>query len=98
MEEFSRDKFVKHLNGEFQIFITADKASTAELIEVTESRERFGGESFSIVFLAPADAPLEQQIYTVKHQEMGTFELFLVPVGRDDKGVKYEAVFNLLSK
>jgi hypothetical protein len=25
---------------------------------------------------------------------MGTFDLFLVPIARDEKGLRYEAVFN----
>ena len=32
------------------------------------------------------------------HDSIGEFELFLVPVGRDDSGTFYEAVFNRLVK
>jgi hypothetical protein len=37
---------------------------------------------------------LEQRTYEVEHQDMGLFALFLVPIGPDDEGMRYEAVFN----
>lgn len=95
LEAFARDNFANRSNQIFRIHFTAEEAVDCELIEVSELRKQIGGESFSIVFLAPLTAPVEQQIYRIDHPEMGSFELFLVPVGKDDKGVKYEAVFNL---
>ena len=38
-------------------------------------------------------APLPQSIYEVVHDEMGVYEIFLVPVGPDGKGMVYEAIF-----
>jgi hypothetical protein len=32
----------------------------------------------------------------MKHEAIGDFELFLVPIGRDETGTFYEAVFNRL--
>jgi hypothetical protein len=37
---------------------------------------------------------LPQRVYTLEHDSMGAFELFLVPVARDEKSFRYEAVFN----
>jgi hypothetical protein len=47
---------------------------------------------------APAEtavtAPLwPQRIYRVEHDGMGTFDLFIVPVGRKNGGMEYEAIF-----
>lgn len=50
-------------------------------------------EPFSLLFRAPRQPPLPQQIYPLDHDELGTLELFLVPVGEDDEGRYYEAVF-----
>jgi hypothetical protein len=36
---------------------------------------------------------LPQQTFSVEHAELGTFDLFLVPLGPSDKGMRYEAVF-----
>ena len=32
-------------------------------------------------------------MYRVEHEDIGSFEIFLVPIGPDEKGMKYEAVF-----
>jgi hypothetical protein len=33
-----------------------------------------------------------------EHDQMGHFELFIVPIGKDDSSFLYEAVFNRLRK
>ena len=48
---------------------------------------------FSIVFLEPAAEVLPQAIYRFDHDELGAFELFVVPIARDADGTRYEAVF-----
>ena len=35
-----------------------------------------------------------QGIYTIKHPEKGDLHIFLVPIGFDAEGMKYEAVFS----
>jgi len=42
----------------------------------------------------PAAAPAEQRIYVLEQEAIGAFEIFLVPVGRTEAGLQYEAVFN----
>jgi hypothetical protein len=50
-------------------------------------------EQFSLVFREPSGVVLPQMIYRVEHDELGAFELFLVPIGPDAEGMRYEAVF-----
>ena len=45
-------------------------------------------------FYGPADVYLPQYNYPLEHERMGRIAIFLVPVGRDDRGFRYEAVFN----
>ena len=52
-----------------------------------------GRAPFSLVFRGPADPVLAQRIYRLEHAGLGTLEIFLVPVGRDAAGTRYEAVF-----
>lgn len=33
-----------------------------------------------------------QQIFTLRHPELGELEIFLVPLGPDERGMRYEAV------
>lgn len=49
---------------------------------------------FSLIFHGPAQMPLPQQMYTFTHPEMGTFVMSIVPVGIDENGRQYEALFN----
>ena len=53
-------------------------------------------EPFSAYFLGPKSPILRQRIFKVEHDQMGTLELFLVPIGPDPRagGMIYEAVFN----
>ena len=48
---------------------------------------------FSLIFRGPGDRPLAQAMYELSHDELGDFVLFLVPVGADAEGYRYEAVF-----
>ena len=48
---------------------------------------------FSLLFLGPAEPVLPQRIYRLAHDTVGEIEIFIVPVGRDENGTTYEAVF-----
>ena len=48
---------------------------------------------FSLIFRGPCDPILPQKTYPMTHPELGRFDLFVVPVGRDQAGTRYEAVF-----
>ena len=89
-------EFSKHLNTKFRI--TGDNPLELELTAVkgymNKPDEETGMERFSAFFHGPGDRQLPQQIYPLEHDVMGTFDLFLVPIGRDEKGFRYEAVFN----
>jgi hypothetical protein len=65
-----------------------------ELVEFVEFHTAPKQEQFSLRFRGDHAQVFPQQLYAMKHEEMGEFELFLVPVGRDDSGTIYEAVFN----
>jgi hypothetical protein len=50
---------------------------------------------FSLVFHAPGGELLPQQIFTLRHAELGELAIFLVPLGpQDGRGMAYEAVFS----
>jgi hypothetical protein len=52
-----------------------------------------GRAPFSIVFVGPLEPILPQRIYRFEHDELGILELFIVPIGPDESGMQYEAVF-----
>jgi len=51
-------------------------------------------EQFTLVWLGPADRLLPQRMYWFENPTLGRFELFIVPVGHDANGIRYEAQFN----
>jgi len=64
------------------------------LVEVSELKESKRQARFAVLFRGPLEVPLAQGSYVVELEETGRFDLFLVPVGRDEQGYSYEAVFN----
>jgi hypothetical protein len=89
-------EFSKHVNTKFRV--ATDQPVELELTEVkgylSKAHEQTGMERFSTFFNGPREPFLPQGVYPLEHDGMGAFELFLVPLGRDENGVRYEAVFN----
>lgn len=54
------------------------------------------GESFSLIFTARGNARLPQLTYTIQHPRLGSFPLFVVPVGSAGKGRSFQAIVNRL--
>jgi hypothetical protein len=55
-------------------------------------------ERFSVFFNGPGSVRLPQRLYALQHAQMGEFEIFLVPISGNEKGFRYEAVFNYFRK
>ena len=51
-------------------------------------------EAFSLVFRGNNGLNLPQQIYRISHEHMGAMDIFIVPIGPDEEGMCYEAVFS----
>jgi hypothetical protein len=89
-------EFSKHVNTKFRVAV--EPPVELELTEVkgylSREHEETGMERFSAFFRGPVDRFLRQQTYSIEHEQMGAFELFLVPVSQGHDGFRYEAVFN----
>lgn len=90
--------FAAQLNTVFRVFVDDTNTIEAELVEVSEQKLSPRQERFAIVFRGPNDNFLGQGTRRFSHQQMGEFELFLVPISKDDQGTNYEAVFNRIPK
>jgi hypothetical protein len=97
MAELTEQEFSKHLNSKFDVK-RDDQQLQLELFEVKVYRphehEQPGMERFSAYFSGPSDHLLPQGVYSLSHEQMGDFDLFLVPLAADQRGCRYEAVFN----
>jgi hypothetical protein len=92
----TKGTFQENLNTRF--WLTAEGADpyALDLVKFVEFQTAPKQEQFSLRFRGDRAQVFPQQIYAMKHEAIGEFELFLVPVGRDDSGTFYEAVFNRL--
>ncbi|HKP10629.1 MAG TPA: hypothetical protein VJZ91_00915 [Blastocatellia bacterium] len=97
-EDLTREALVENLNSKFLMPFPNGEALELELAEVVEHPSAPGQEQFSAFFRGPLNAPLAQGIYQLEHAQFGPFGIFLVPVGRDERGVEYEALFNRFIK
>lgn len=101
LEKLTSSDFAPLLNQNFQISAEGMETVTAVLIDLTELGSEPGEDdianrrAFSLVFRIPGDTDtfLPQQIYQVSHDNLGSLDIFLVPLGPDKVGMKYEAMF-----
>ena len=96
--DLTEKEFSKHVNTPFRLNLGAEAHVDLELVEVkgyaNNPGDQQGMERFSLFFRGPAKPFLSQTTYSLEHEGMGTFELFLVPIKPDGDGSRYEAVFN----
>jgi hypothetical protein len=98
LDRLAKDDFDPHVGDEFELELGDDRTLSLELVSsdalssgTVESATRA---PFSLIFRSPGERRhAHQQIFTVRHAELGAMEIFLVPIGPDEGGMRYEAVF-----
>lgn len=68
----------------------------ARLIEVRQLSDKTGPAGrtpFSLLFACAGDPEPMQSTFRLQHEKTGELEVFLVPVGKEEQGLLYEAVF-----
>lgn len=96
-EKLTLTLFQSACQTRFRVQTAPDRTVEMRLIEVSESPGEMMGEkieSFSILFKGPLDPFLPQRMYSIEHDAIGRFDLFMVPVGKVPDGFQYQAVFN----
>jgi hypothetical protein len=100
LETFTRETFAPFLGETFRLGLDGGGDLELALIEATDLSQRGSPRGpgaprapFSVVFRGPRETHLPQRIYRLRHDRLGAFELFLVPIGPDAVGMRYEAVF-----
>ena len=96
LDKLTKESFSDRLNSKFQLFISDDSTVDIELIEVAQRRSTPRQEQFAVAFQVPASVPAVQGVYRVKHDDLGEFELFLVPYKQEAESTYFEAFFNRL--
>jgi Domain of unknown function (DUF6916) len=101
LETLTVDLFRPRVGETFRIRPRPESAVEAELIDARPLGGPGGPPAakpqrrtpFSLLFRTHRTTVLPQRIYEVEHDEMGSYDLFLVPVGPDAVGMVYEAIF-----
>ena len=96
LDDLSASVFAAQLDTEFRVAFEGIPPVMLELFEVTEGDPASVQEHFSLVFRGPHDRVLSQGMCRMEHAELGVVVLFIVPIGPDSRGMRYEAVFNRL--
>lgn len=96
LESLTHESFRPHVGSAFRVEYAPGTSATLTLAEVTV----LGGggaaarrQPFSLLFRGPRAPVLPQRIYRLEHEGMGALELFIVPIGPDAEGLRYEAIF-----
>ena len=92
MQQLSIDDFTPWLNETCEVvFADGQLPMTLVTAEALEGGVRDGG-SFRLEFLGPASPILAQATLAVRRPDFD-HEIFMVPIGSDANGTRYEAVF-----
>ena len=89
----SRSDFAGCMGTTFRVHASEEGREAVTLIEVKELGSSGPREQFSLVFRGGQGDHLPQRTYRMEHEELGRMDLFLVPIGPDDEGMRYQAVF-----
>lgn len=95
--DLTEAEFSKHVGTKYQLNLEP-QAIELELSKVkgyhAGPNEQGGMERFSAFFEGPSSVRLPQSLYHLTHEQMGEFDIFLVPIAQTESGFRYEAVFN----
>jgi len=94
LEKLNSRAFSEQLHTTFHLRTTGSAPLALELIEVADKNSSPTLEYFSLIFRGPLTPHFAQATYTMEHEKLGTFDLFIVPLGPDSAGMRYEVIFN----
>lgn len=95
-EILPRTAFTAALQTDFTVLDDPNAPFFLRLVQVNDGYASPGWETFVLLFHGPLAHFLPQATYRVGHDQLGEFDIFLVPVGKGKNEFHYEAVFNRL--
>src|SRR5215212_6820177 len=108
LDKLTGEDFVPHVHQTFMLSLGPwgqphDPAAHGalrmlELVEVDNLGSEAPGayanrRPFSLIFREQGSQYLPQRTYAIKHPTLGWLDLFVVPIGPDQAGMRYQAVF-----
>jgi hypothetical protein len=98
IEKLTAATFSETLNTTFRLNLPETDVLELELIKVEDVGSTAKQERFSVLFRGPLERGVRQGSFSFEHETLGNFDLFIVPIGREDDGIVYEAAFNRIKK
>jgi len=95
LENLTRQHWMEVLDQPFQVLLEGMDMIPLKLVQISSlgNSGAMRGEAYSLEFLGPRLPILPQRIYGLRNENMGELEIFLVPIGANQEGVRYEAIF-----
>lgn len=95
------DDFAPYVGDQFELEGENQQRVSARLVEA-KAEKPLGArpnylprsQAFSLLFRTDSGSELTQETHAVRHRELGTFAMLLVPVSGQKGGQRLEAVFN----
>lgn len=97
LERLTSETFAPHLGDSFELAPPHGDPITVELTSCEADQSWSDPDTrapFSLIFHSSADVIVPQQICTLRHPTVGDLELFVVPIGPDTRGFRYQVVFS----
>lgn len=98
LDHLTAATLTEQLNTKFRLQTPSSDVLELELINVEDIESSPRQERFSILFRGPLEPAVWQGTYKMEHDQLGAFDLFIVVLGREEDGMRYEAVFNRMRK
>jgi len=92
----SHDRFARSVHTRFRVGVAAAEPVELEIVTVSDLQQSTRHSEFALEFRGPRDRFIGQGTFGFEHDDMGRFDLFIVPIGLDAAGYRYEAIFNQL--
>ena len=96
LDKLASTDFAPYLNQTFLVRLDEIEPIELELVSVTKTgpaSQPGTRDPFSLHFLGPVSPQyLTQHIYRLEHEQVGTLELFIVPLGSESGRMRYEAI------
>lgn len=98
----TKSNFSQYLHTKFLVYRKTGGTEEVTLVKVSDLKTPSGNrskimsqeENFSLIFSGSASNPLEQDNYTIEHEELGVFDLFMVAVDMPKGKQNYQVIFN----
>ena len=97
LEILTADHFLQYVGDTFILTTHSDHQISLTLREVNKYKSQstvLKRQPFNLLFSGPVQPILPQATYPFNHSVLGMMEFFIVPVGKDQESIFYEAIFS----